>query len=233
MPRTVHVIGNGDGAVLYHEAPRKGLKLTCNLPPFPVEGVYSTCMVDFKMMRTINEGIIDVPGDWILGARPKKYMESNPNFHMKHAHQIKMFYTELPKYAANYTDFNCGHMAVYFAAEHLKADTIHMYGFDSIFDFNLRSCTDNYISSDRGGMNNNRLTNNWRPLWNNIFKDFDGGGNHQRVEFIMHHMHDALKFDIPNNVIIETYGKRGEILPPKKKKKHGDWTWRPPADGVM
>ena len=62
MPRTVHIIGNGDSAVLYHEEPRKGLKLTCNLPPFAVPDAYATCMVDFKMMHTINTGVIDVPG---------------------------------------------------------------------------------------------------------------------------------------------------------------------------
>jgi len=172
VPRTVHIIGNGDSAVLYHEEPRKGLKLTCNLPPFAVPDAYATCMVDFKMMHTINTGVIDVPGEWILGARPKLYMEKHPIYYTKRAPQIKQFYTKLPKYAANYTDFNCGHMATYFSLEHLKAEVIHMYGFDSIFDFNLRSSTDFYITSDRGNMNNNRLTNNWRPLFNSMFKDF-------------------------------------------------------------
>ena len=230
MARTVHIVGNGDAALFYHEAPRKGLKLTCNLPPFPVEGAYATCMVDFKMMRTINAGEIDVPGEWILGARPKKYMDTNPKFFMERTRQIKMFYTQLPKYAANYTDFNCGHMAVYFAAEYLKAERIHMYGFDSIFDFNLRSCTDLYINSDRGNMNNNRLSNNWRPLWMNMFRDFDGTGAHQRCEFIMHHFHDNLKFKVGDNVLIEKYGIRDEIKKPEKKMKE---TWVPPADGIM
>ena len=231
MPKTVHVIGNGDSATFYHEAPRKGLKLACNLPPFPIENLYASCMVDFKMMKTIHKGHIDVPGEWILGARPKIYMEKNPSFFMQRTHQIKMFYTKLPKYAANYTDFNCGHMAVYFACQHLKAERVHMYGFDSIFDFNLKSCTDFYINSDRGNMNNNRLTNNWRPLWQNMFKDFNGNGKEHRCEFVLHHMHDNLKFKIGDNVIIEKYGKRAEIEPPKNKKMEGQWN--PPADGIM
>jgi len=198
VPKTVHVIGNGDSAIFYNEEPRKGLKLTCNLPPFPVEGVYATCMVDFKMMRHIHKGDVDVPGEWILGARPKVYM-----------------------------DHNCGHMAVYFAAQKLKAEVIHMYGFDSIFDFNLRSCTDFYINSDRGNMNNNRLANNWRPLWQNIFKDFSDG----RCEFVLHHFHDNLKFNPGKNVSIVKYGKREEIkTPPDEKIKP---SWQPPADGVM
>lgn len=227
MPKTVHVIGNGDSAMFYNEAPRKGLKLACNLVPFPVEDLYASCIVDFKMMRHIHKGDVDVPGEWILGARPKAYMEKNPQFHMQRSHQIKMFYTRLPSYAANYTDLNCGHMAVYFAAQHLKAERIHMYGFDSIFDFNLRSFTDTFINSDRGGMNNNRLTNNWRPLWQNIFKDFSDG----RCEFIIHHMHDSLKFKIGDNVTIEKYGRREEIV--EKEGKKADQIWIPPASGIM
>lgn len=206
MPRTVHIIGNGDSAVLYHEEPRKGLKLTCNLPPFAVPDAYATCMVDFKMMHTINTGVIDVPGEWILGARPKLYMEKHPIYYTKRAPQIKQFYTKLPKYAANYTDFNCGHMATYFSLEHLKAEVIHMYGFDSIFDFNLRSSTDFYITSDRGNMNNNRLTNNWRPLFNSMFKDF------KDTKINLHHFHSLLKFDVPPNVEVHSYKKRGEIV---------------------
>ena len=206
MPRTVHIIGNGDSAVLYHEEPRKGLKLTCNLPPFAVPDAYATCMVDFKMMHTINTGVIDVPGEWILGARPKLYMEKHPIYYTKRAPQIKQFYTKLPKYAANYTDFNCGHMATYFSLEHLKAEVIHMYVFDSIFDFNLRSSTDFYITSDRGNMNNNRLTNNWRPLFNSMFKDF------KDTKINLHHFHSLLKFDVPPNVEVHSYKKRGEIV---------------------
>jgi hypothetical protein len=226
MPKTVHVIGNGDSASFYNDAPRKGLKLACNLPPFPIENLYASCIVDFKMMRHINKGDVEVPGEWILGARPKAYMEKNPDFHMKRSHQIKMFYTRLPSYAANYTDLNCGHMAVYFAAQHLKAEVIHMYGFDSIFDFNLRSYTDLVINSDRGNMNNNRLANNWRPLWQNMFKDFSD----QRCQFVLHHMHDNLKFKVGSNVTIETYGKRKEIFLTDEKNEK---TWVPPASGVM
>ena len=166
MPRIVQIIGNGDCAVYYNEEPkRKGLKLTCNVSPFTVDGVYATCIVDFKMMNTL-------------------------------------------QYAANYTDFNCGHMATYYACEKLKADEVHLWGFDSIFDFNLRSYTDVVINSDRGGMNNHRLANNWRPLWKNMFKDFDGTGKHQRVKFVLHHKHNKLKFQASDNVEIEVHGKK-------------------------
>src|SRR5210317_1682603 len=202
------------------------MKLTCNIPPWPVNGVYGTIMVDFKMMRALHEGSLKIPGDWILGMRPKIWMDKQPTFYVKHAHQVKEFYTVLPKYVANYTDFNCGHMAVHYAANKVKADEIHMYGFDSIFDFNLRSCTDLYINSDRGNMNNNRLSNNWRPLWMNMFRDFDGTGSNQKCEFIMHHFHDNLKFKIGDNVVIEKYGIRDEIKKPEKKMKE---TWVPPA----
>lgn len=206
MAKTVHVIGNGDSAQFYQqEQNRKGLKLVCNLPPFDVPDQYATCIVDFKMMATIAKGELDPPGEWVLGMRPNVYCEKNPGFHMKIAGRIKEFYLKKPSYAVNYTDFNCGHFAVYYAAQKLKAERIHMWGFDSIFDFNLRSYTDLVLNSDRGNMNNHRLAENWRPLWKNIFNDFSDG----RVEFVLHHFHDQLKFDVKDNVKIEVHTKKG------------------------
>ena len=193
MTKVAHVIGNGDAAPMFdHKA--KGVRITCNLPPFSVEKVYASVMVDFKMMAALAEGSLQIPGEWVLGARPKKWMEMRPDFYMKHAHQVKEFYTVLPKYVPNYTDFNCGHMAVHYTANKLKADEVHMYGFDSLFDFNLRSCTDLYLFSNRDGMNNERLTRNWRPIWHNMFKEFPD------TKFVLHHKHNNLKFPQPNNV---------------------------------
>jgi hypothetical protein len=197
MSKTVHVIGNGDYAVMYKPAP--GLKITCNLPPFEVKNVYGTCMVDFKMMKAVGEGSVNIDMyDWILGARPKKWMELQPGFYMQHAQKVKEFYVDLPDYAGNYTNFNCGHMAVHYAANKHKADIVHMYGFDSLFDFNLRSITDLYLYSDRGEMNTARLTNNWRPVWQGIFNEFSN------TQFVIHHKHNAIKFKIPENVEIVT-----------------------------
>ena len=196
MSRVGHVIGNGDNAVMYK--PSKGFKITCNIPPFEVNNVYTTCLVDFKMMKAMTEGSVYIPGEWTLGYRPKVWMENNPAFHMKVAQQIKGFYLELPKYVANYTDFNCGHMATHYTANHLQCEEIHMYGFDSIFDFNLRSCTDMYLNSDRSLSNNNRLANNWRPVWANLFNEFPN------TEFIVHHEHKDIKIDLPKNVTVTT-----------------------------
>lgn len=199
MSRTIHVIGNGSSATAYK--PSKGIKLTCNLPPFPVENVYATAMVDFKMMRAIHTREIAVPGEWVLGARPHVYMEKNPDFKLRHAQQIKQFYRVLPKYVSNYTDFNCGHMCVHFAANSLKGDTIHMYGFNSIFDFDLKSCTDFYLNSDRGEHNNTRLTSNWRPIWEEMFKEFSDR------QFVLYHQHDKSKINLPDNVEVRLIKK--------------------------
>jgi len=197
MSRVAHVIGNGDSASFYK--PAKGLKITCNLPPFTVDDVYTTCMVDFKMMKAIHEGSVTVPGEWTMGYRPKKWCEMHPSFHMKYAQQIKGFYLDKPEYVQNYTDFNCGHMATHFTANKLAADEIHMYGFDSIFDFSLRSCTDFYLSSDRGLTNNNRLINNWRPIWLKMFNEF------KNTQFVLHHKHNNVKFNLPDNVDIRVH----------------------------
>ena len=196
MTRTAHVIGNGDSASRYN--PDKGFKITCNLPPFAVENVYASCIVDFKMMNAMKEGSVSVPGDWVLGARPKKFMELNPQFNLKYANQVKEYYDVLPKYAGNYTNFNCGHMAVHYSANKLKCDEIHMYGFDSIFDFNLRSSSDLYLVSDREANNNLRLSNNWRPIWQEMFKEFPN------TKFVLHHKHNQIKFPVGKNVEIVT-----------------------------
>ena len=199
MKRIVHIIGNGDHAGYFWNEPRHGMKLTCNVPPFTPPQVYATIMVDFKMMKAINEGSVTVGGEWIIGMRPKIYMGNNPSFHLKYSHHIKEFYTVLPKYVSNYTDFNCGHMAVHYAANKVKAEEIHMYGFDSLFDFNLRSTSDLFLNSDRGNNNNNRLANNWRPVWENMFREFPN------TKFVLYHKHTAIKCNISNNVHLVTY----------------------------
>ena len=53
MARTAHIIGNGDRAGMFKQ-PQKGIKITCNLPPFSVEGAYATCLVDFKIMHAMH-----------------------------------------------------------------------------------------------------------------------------------------------------------------------------------
>lgn len=199
MARVVHIVGNGDHCHLYRVRERKGLKLTCNVAPFAVPGVYATMIVDFKMMKAITEGSVELPGNWIVGMRPKIWLEKNPGFYMKVSSQVKDVYTELPKYCPNYTDFNCGHFAAHYAANKFKADEVHLYGFDSIFDFNLRSTSDHIFFSDREGMNTNRLATNWRPVWSGIFNQF------KNTQFVLHHVHNQYKMKVPDNVRTELY----------------------------
>lgn len=194
MTKVAHLIGNGKSSALYK--PEKGLKILCNLPPFEVKNAYTTVMVDFKMMKSIHEGVLTVPGDWVLGARPKKWMEMRPDFYLKYSSQIKEFYTVLPKYAGNYTDFNCGHMACHYIMNKLKCDEVHMYGFDSLFNFDATSCSDLYLQSSRDNMNTQRLTSKWRPIWAGIFSEFTN------KKFILHKKKDngSMKIKTPKNV---------------------------------
>jgi len=197
MAKIVHVIGNGKTAGLFKNS--SGLKYTCNLPPFNIPGVRATFMVDFKMMKALASGEVVVPGNWILGARPKRWCEINPGFYMRFSKQIKEFFTELPPYVKNYTDFNCGHLAVYYAAKKKKPEEIHMYGFDSIFGSELYSSTDLYLQSDRSEQNNFRLKNNWRPIWSEMFKEFN------EIKFVLHNPHDSFKLPfVPSNVEVDT-----------------------------
>ena len=204
MSKVVHVIGNGDKAVYYNNEKREGMKLICNMPPFeiPLNEIYGTCMVDFKMMKALTEGSVNLDRYmWILGTRPKIWMHDKNQslFYMKYAPNIREFYTHVPKYAGNATNFNCGHMAVHYAARKQKATEIHMYGFDALLDFNMRSTTDLVLSSDRTNNNNYRLLNNWRPVWRDIFKEFP------KTEFILHHNHENLKIRKLDNVSVKVY----------------------------
>lgn len=200
MSKVGHIIGNGRSASLYK--PSKGLKITCNLPPFEIANVYTTCMVDFKMMKAIDEGSVQVPGDWVLGFRPKKWMEIKPNFYMKHASQIKEFYTHLPKYVKDYTSFNCGHMATHYTAARLECDEIHMYGFDSIFSFDITSSSDLFLVSDREVNNTQRLTSLWRPIWEGLFSEFSN------KQFVLYYNKDKEPLTkVPSNVEIRVSKK--------------------------
>ena len=196
--RVAHVLGNGPGVGMWlQQQNKRGFIVTCNIPPFAVENVWTTTIVDFKMCMAMDKGEVTVPGEWVMGARPKKYSEDNPGFYIKFANQIKGFYLNLPKYCPNYTDWSCGHMAAHYVANALKCDEIHMYGFDAIFDFDLTSASDLFMNSDRGAMNNARLSGNWRSVWPNLFAEFP------KVRWILHHQHDQIKIPKPDNVEID------------------------------
>lgn len=223
MARVVHVIGNGDSSSLYLRQPRKGLKLCCNQVPFEVPDKWATVMVDFKMMDSLTRAKngdptgLTIPGNWVLGFRPKKWMESRPNFHMQVASQIREFYIDLPRYTwdvnkgedmgKGYTNWNCGHMATHYACNRLKADEVHLYGFDSCFDFNMNSFTDLVLQSDRGLMNNQRLSSNWRPIWENMFKEWPN------TKFVFHYFHNAFKMKTQSNVEAIIYSKKETTTP--------------------
>ena len=153
------------------------------------------------MMKALTKGELQLPGDWILGKRPKIWMEKHPQFHMLMAPQIKEFYLQLPPYAGNYTNFNCGHMATHYAATRHRPDEIHMYGFDSIFDHNMRSYTDTVLSSDRTDVNNYRLLDIWRPIWTGLFNEF------KDTKFVLYHKHPNPKVHTPPNVEFVTKTK--------------------------
>ena len=177
----VNVLGNGDNAGMFQRG-TKGKLLVCNMPPFELTAkeVHATCMVDFKMMNALTKGQIQLDMyDWILGTRPRKWMEMRPDFYMKYAQKIKAFYQHVPKYAILEdgahmapTNFNCGHLAVHYACNKMMATEVHIYGFDSLFDMNLNSFTDLLLESDRSDNNTYRLNNNWRRIWRTSLTSF-------------------------------------------------------------
>ena len=210
MGSKIHILGNGDlcqmmpDGVRYGDN-RDGKLLVCNSPPFEVEKVYAAIIVDFKMCGALHEGSISLDRfRWVMGNRPKIFCDQNPQFYLKHSHRIREFYTDVPKYCdptdmmQAATNFNCGHMATHYASVRHQPDEIHMYGFDSIFDHNMRSYTDTVLSSDRGDNNNYRLLDIWRPIWFNIFKEFP------HIKYVLCHKHPNAKITLPKNVEVVT-----------------------------
>ena len=132
----VHIVGNGDKVTLMPERlrhEREGKLLVCNIPPFEVSKAYACCIVDFKMMKNLHKSIISLDAyKWVLGNRPKIYMDQHPSFYMQHAYHIREFYTTVPKYCGPRpdiaaTNFNCGHMAVHYACAKMKATERYVF----------------------------------------------------------------------------------------------------------
>mgnify|MGYP001188655135 FL=1 len=205
--RRVNVLGNGDSWPLF-ERGTKGELIVCNMPPidFLSSEVYASCMVDFKMMKALEKGEINLDRyDWLLGSRPRRWMEQNTSFYLKYSSKIRGFHTHVPPYAQlpghklheAATNYSCGHMAVDYACRSMRATEVHLYGFDAMFDMNLSSYTDNFLESNRSALNVHRMASNWRPIWSGFFKEFN------KVTFVIHHVHSDIKFKLPENVTIE------------------------------
>jgi len=208
--KKIHILGNGDNAAFFrpHIKERDGKLMICNIPPMEVENVYACAIVDFKMMKNLTNGNVNLDKyQWVLGNRPKIWMDKNPTFYIKHSHHIREFYTDVPKYcgkAANQaaTNFNCGHMATHYSARKHKCDEIHLWGFDSIMDHSMRSYTDTVLPSARNNTNNYKLLEVWRPIWTNLFKEFSD------KKFVIHHNHNNAKIKMPSNVGVEVHSKK-------------------------
>ena len=209
--KRVNVMGNGDGACLFENG-TDGELLVCNMPPVELSKseVYASFMVDYKMMVALDEGKVELGQyDWVLGTRPRRWMEKNPTFYLKYSQNIRGFHTYVPPYAQlpghklsdAATNYSCGHMAVDYACRIMKAKEVHMYGFDAMFDMNLDSHTDTFLDSNRSALNIHRMASNWRPIWSHFFREFS------TVKFVIHHAHSDIKLIVPENVSIEV----GEI----------------------
>ena len=58
----IKILGNGDRADLFNKVKRepKEKLLICNMPPFEVTDVYASVLVDFKMMKALTEGQLNL-----------------------------------------------------------------------------------------------------------------------------------------------------------------------------
>ena len=205
--KKIHVIGNGDKAQLFPKEwrqEREGKLMICNVPPMELGNVYACGIVDFKMCKALMKGEVNLDAyQWVMGNRPKIWMDKHASMYIKHSHHIREFYTNVPKYcgpnaAQAATNFNCGHFITHYSARRHNPDEIHLWGFDSIMDHNMRSFTDVVLPSDRNRTNNYKLLDVWRPIWNKIFEEF------KSIRFVLHHPHTNSKVKLPDNVRVDT-----------------------------
>ena len=66
------------------------------------------------------------------------------------------------------------------------------------FDFNWVSTTDLVLNSPRDHLNTHRLAENWRPIWEGLFREFPN------TQFVVYHNHGHSKINLPNNVDVRT-----------------------------
>jgi hypothetical protein len=198
MSKIVNILGNGPSVGMFMDK-QKGTTITCNVPPFAIDNHWATCLGDFKMMKAIMSGDFSLDSmKWILGTRPKIHMDNYPSFYMQKAHLIRDFYTHVPSYAPNATLWSVGHLATHYAATTLKPDEIHMWGFDSMFSYDLSSTTDTIMTSNREEGNRYRMNNAWRPIWTELFKEFPD------IKFIVHYKKDVyFQFETGYNVQVQ------------------------------
>ena len=69
-----------------------------------------------------------------------------------------------------------------------------MYGFDSIFGFDITSAVDLILPSPRDNLSTQRLTENWRPIWFHMFREFPN------TQFIIHQGKGNSLIKLPENV---------------------------------
>ena len=205
--KRANILGNGNSASLFQRG-TKGELLVCNMTPISLtkQEVYASCMVDFKMMEALDKGEVKLNEyDWILGTRPRRWMEVNPTFYLKYSPNIRGFHTHIPPYAQlpghklseAATNYSCGHMAVDYACRVMRAKEVHLYGFDAMFDMNLDSFTDSFLNANRSALNIHRMASNWRPIWSGFFREFSD------VQFVIHHVHADIKLSLPANAKVE------------------------------
>jgi hypothetical protein len=88
-------------------------------------------------------------------------------------------------------------MGLHWICNELKATEVHMYGFDSLFGFDITSTSDMILPSDRENMNTQRLTAKWRPIFKGIFDEFK-----EQTKFILYHPKGELFITQPENIEI-------------------------------
>ena len=156
-----HVIGNGDSNRLFDAS--YGYVMACNIPTH-THRYDAIVAIDTQLFRY---------------AKEHDYKFKKPVYttqdHVNWAIKANLSGTFIAQFNPQYR-FNSGHHAVSYLSARPNCQTVHIWGFDSMWADDLTSQMDTKIKRPKRP----NLNKTWRPHWLNIFQQ------HKFIKYIVH-----------------------------------------------
>jgi hypothetical protein len=157
----VHVIGNGASNKFFNH--QYGYVMACNMPVHQ-HRYDALAIIDERVFRYAKEHHYKF-------AKPVYTMQKNVDWSAK-AQLTGKF---IPAFKEKYR-WSSGHHAVDWLSSQPNCQTVHIWGFDSMFTDDLTSQMDSIIIRQHRAA----LNQQWRPNWRTIFE------KHKMIKYIIH-----------------------------------------------
>lgn len=146
------VLGNGPSRARFDRV--GDFVLGCNIPSqeFSVD---ATVICDEEIVWVLKNDFTLIQVPVIISTRAFEKMKE-----FKIEHHFEILHVFKPK-----DWYNSAHYAAEYLMEY-GCNEVHIWGCDSVFEENLESTTDGYVTKN---LDSSRFLKNWRRVWNNIF----------------------------------------------------------------